>query len=99
MRGLLALDDPANTDGVPSAAASVAIEQLLERELRQPEPGEDACRRHYAAHLDRHRQGDRIRLRQATRLFDADAALQRDDLLTLKASDVRASRVFGQAAS
>ena len=61
--GLLALDDPANTDGVPSAAASVAIEQLLERELRQPEPGEDACRRHYAAHLDRHRQGDRIRLR------------------------------------
>ena len=42
---------------------------------------------------------DRIRLRQATRLFDADAALQRDDLLTLKASDVRASRVFGQAAS
>jgi peptidyl-prolyl cis-trans isomerase C len=61
--GLLALDDPANTDGVPSAAASDAIEQLLGRELRQPEPDEDACRRHYAAHLDRHRQGDRVRLR------------------------------------
>jgi hypothetical protein len=37
---------------------------------------------------------DRIRLRQATRLFDSDAALSRDDLLTLRAQDILASRVF-----
>ena len=40
---------------------------------------------------------DRVRLRQATRLFDSDAALGRDDLLTLQAQDILASRVFTQA--
>lgn len=38
---------------------------------------------------------DRIRLRHATRLFTADAALTRDELCTLQAEDVLASRVFG----
>ena len=37
---------------------------------------------------------DRIRLRQATRLFDSDSALARDDLITLQAQDILASRVF-----
>lgn len=37
---------------------------------------------------------DRIRLRQATRLFDNDTALSRDDLITLQAQDILASRVF-----
>lgn len=37
---------------------------------------------------------DRIRLRQATRLFDSDTALARDDLITLQAQDILASRVF-----
>lgn len=40
---------------------------------------------------------DRIRLRQATRLFASDAALGRDELVTLQAQDVLASRVFNQA--
>ncbi len=40
---------------------------------------------------------DRVRLRQATRLFDSEAALGRDDLLTLQAQDILASRVFTQA--
>ena len=102
--GLLALDDPANTDGVPSAAASDAIEQLLERELRQPEPGEDACRRHYAAHLDRHRQGDRIRLRHilfaVTPGVNVHALTQRAEaaLLDLVRKDVPAGR-FEQLAA
>jgi probable Rubsico expression protein CbbX len=41
---------------------------------------------------------DRIRLRQATRLFDSDAALARDDLITLQAQDILASRVFNTSA-
>lgn len=40
---------------------------------------------------------DRIRLRQATRLFDSDATLSRDDLVTLQAQDILASRVFQTA--
>ena len=40
---------------------------------------------------------DRIRLRQATRLFaDRDRVLTKDDLTTLAADDIRASRVFTQ---
>lgn len=37
---------------------------------------------------------DRLRLRHATRLFTADAALTREQLCTLQAEDVLASRVF-----
>ena len=42
---------------------------------------------------------DRIRLRQATRLFAADSALTREQLSTLQAEDILASRVFGPAAA
>ena len=39
---------------------------------------------------------DRMRLRQASRLFaERDRELTRDDLTTLTASDIRNSRVFG----
>jgi probable Rubsico expression protein CbbX len=38
---------------------------------------------------------DRIRLRHATRLFTADRRLTREQLCTLQAEDVLASRVFG----
>jgi probable Rubsico expression protein CbbX len=41
---------------------------------------------------------DRIRLRHATRLFGADAALTREQLSTLQAEDVLASRVFAKEA-
>jgi probable Rubsico expression protein CbbX len=41
---------------------------------------------------------DRIRLRQATRLFASEAVLTREQLCTLQASDILASRVFGAAA-
>ena len=41
---------------------------------------------------------DRIRLRHATRLFTHDSALTREQLTTLQAEDILASRVFGDSA-
>lgn len=40
---------------------------------------------------------DRIRLRQATRLFDTAGDLSREQLATLQAQDILASRVFGSS--
>jgi peptidyl-prolyl cis-trans isomerase C len=61
--GLLAGTDPASPDGVISEAAASAIEALLEQSLSVPEPSEDACRRHYAAHELTYRTGERVRVR------------------------------------
>lgn len=61
--GLLDASDPPAIDGVPSEAASDAIEALIERELILPEPSEDACRRHHATHLARYSTGARTRAR------------------------------------
>lgn len=61
--GLLDADDPIGADGVPSEAAVLAIDALLERELRVPEPSEDACRRHHAAHASRYGSGERVHAR------------------------------------
>jgi probable Rubsico expression protein CbbX len=38
---------------------------------------------------------DRARLRQASRLFESDRALRRDELITIEAEDLLKSRVFG----
>ena len=40
---------------------------------------------------------DRIRLRHATRLFEADRALTKEQLCTLQATDILASRVFASS--
>ena len=61
--GLLDATDPASADGVISEAASRAIEALLEKELRLPDPADEACRRHYAAHESSYRTGERVRAR------------------------------------
>jgi len=61
--GLLAADDPAPERGATSAAASAAIEALLERELVVPEPADEACRRWFGANPSRHAVGERARLR------------------------------------
>jgi len=61
--GLLDPADLAPADGVISEAASAAIDGWLERELQQPEPSNEACRRHYAAHAARYRTGERVRVR------------------------------------
>jgi len=62
--GLLdAGDPPAEEGGIVSAVAADAIEALLERELRVPEPDEAACRRHHAANPARYSTGERAALR------------------------------------
>jgi peptidyl-prolyl cis-trans isomerase C len=61
--GLLEASDQASADGVVSEAASRAIEALLDRELKVPEPAEDACRRYFAAHQGDYRTGERVRAR------------------------------------
>ena len=62
-QGLLTPSDAATADGVLSEEASSAIEQLLELNLTLPEPSEDACRRHYAAHQATYSTGERVRVR------------------------------------
>jgi peptidyl-prolyl cis-trans isomerase C len=61
--GLLAADDAPTADGVISDAAADAIDALLERELKLPEPSEEACRRYHAAHEGAYRTGERVRAR------------------------------------
>ncbi|QPF74022.1 peptidylprolyl isomerase [Roseateles sp. DAIF2] len=58
--GRLALADQPAVDGVLSAAASAAIEALLESTLQPAEPDEAACRRHHAAHAARYAVGERV---------------------------------------
>jgi hypothetical protein len=38
---------------------------------------------------------DRMRLRLAHRIFSAESLVSRDDLMTIREADVRASRVYG----
>jgi len=61
--GLLAADDPTPIAGAVSEAASAAIETLLERELQQPEPSDESCRRYHAANASRFAVGERVRAR------------------------------------
>ena len=61
--GLLDARDAPTADGVISEAAAAAIEALLERELKVPEPDDEACRRHHAAHERVYRAGERVRVR------------------------------------
>ena len=61
--GLLAANEPVTADGVASAATSLAIEALLERELVIPEPSVDACQRHYDAHAALYRTGEKVKAR------------------------------------
>ena len=61
--GLLAANDPPPAGGAISEAAAAAIEALLDRELAVPEPDEQACRRHHAAHAARYAAGERAQLR------------------------------------
>lgn len=61
--GLLDAADPPAIDGVASEAASSAIDALIAREVQVPEPSEDACLRHYQAHMARYQRGERIHMR------------------------------------
>ncbi len=61
--GLLPASDAPAADGVLSEAASSAIEALLEQTLAIPEPAEDECRRHHAAHQADYSTGERVHAR------------------------------------
>lgn len=62
-KGLLPASDILSTDGVLSEDASNAIEILLEQNLAVPEPSEQACRRHHAAHISLYSTGERVEVR------------------------------------
>jgi peptidyl-prolyl cis-trans isomerase C len=61
--GLLAANDAPSADGVISEAAASAIEALIENNVKVPEPSDEACRRHHAAHEATYRTGERVRVR------------------------------------
>ncbi len=66
--------------------AREAFDDYLQRRITQP---------HFANARSVRNALDRMRLRQASRLFaDRDRPLTADDLSTIAESDIRASRVF-----
>jgi probable Rubsico expression protein CbbX len=74
-----------------SAEAEVAFREYIERRRQQP---------HFANGRSMRNALDRARLRQASRLFaERGAALSREELITLEAADIRASRVFSEPSS
>ncbi|MDD2924994.1 peptidylprolyl isomerase [Rhodoferax sp.] len=103
---LLPLDDLPSADGVLSEAASEAIEALLERQLRIPEPSLEACQRHHAAHRASYATGERVNVRHilfaVTEGVDVALLRQRAEttLLHVRCHDAQASDdIFTQAAS
>jgi hypothetical protein len=71
------------------AGAREAFDDYLGLRLRQP---------HFANARSVRNALDRARLRQASRLFaERERELTREDLTTIDASDIRASRVFAAA--
>jgi peptidyl-prolyl cis-trans isomerase C len=95
--GLLCADDPPPLGGVMTEAASAAVEALLEQQLRLPEPGEEALRRHHAAQRARFAVGERALLRHVlfavTQGVDVNALRQRAEACLL---DVRCAAPDGE---
>ena len=102
--GLLDARDRSGADGVISEAASRAIEALLEQALQLPEPSEEACRRHYAAHQGSYRTGERVRARHilfaVTPGVDVAALRKQAEpiFLDVRCHDGRPSERFAEAA-
>jgi peptidyl-prolyl cis-trans isomerase C len=103
--GLLDASEPPPASGIASAAAADAIEALLERELRVPEPDAAACRRHHAANPARFGSGgERARLRHVlfavTPGVDVAALRQRAEacLIDLRAAGPETDARFAKAA-
>ena len=71
-----------------SADAQTALSEYIERRRALPS---------FANARSIRNELDRARLRQASRLFaQRGSTLSADDLVTLEAADIRASRVFGE---
>ena len=74
-----------------SPTADAAFQDYIERRRAQP---------HFANARSVRNALDRARLRQASRLFERrGAVLSREDLITIEAADIRASRVFADEKS
>jgi peptidyl-prolyl cis-trans isomerase C len=104
--GLLDGADAPPDDGVLSEAASEAIEALLEKCVVVPEPSEEACRRHHAAHRTLYSTGERVRARHilfaVTQGVDVSALRQRAEatLLDVRCHDAKAAEdAFAKAAA
>ncbi len=105
-RDLLSGSDAPGDDGVLSEAATHAIEMLLEQSLVIPEPTEEACRRHHAAHRATYSTGERVNVRHilfaVTQGVDVVALRNRAEatLLDVRCHDGKqAEDVFAKAAS
>jgi len=102
--GLLAADDTPGTDGAISEAATAAIDTLLERMVRVPEPSDEACRRYHAAHAAGYAAGERVSVRHilfaVTPGVDVVALRRRaeDALLDVRCHDGAAGDGFADAA-
>jgi peptidyl-prolyl cis-trans isomerase C len=102
--GLLAANDTPGTDGAISEEATVAIDALLERALKVPEPSDEACRRYYAAHTSRFATGERAHVRHilfaVTPGVDVVALRKRAEatLLDVRCHDGAAGDRFAEAA-
>ncbi len=101
---LLSADEPPGTDGVSSEAASNAIEILLERELKIPDPSVESCRRHYAAQAAMYRTGEKVQARHilfaVTPGMDVVALRNRAEtcLLDVRSHDGKAQDSFARSA-
>jgi peptidyl-prolyl cis-trans isomerase C len=102
--GLLDPADAAPVDGAISEAASEAIDAWLEREICLPDPSDDACRRHFAAHPARYRSGERVQVRHilfaVTPGMDVVALRNRAEtcLLDVRCHDGKSAGGFAEAA-
>jgi peptidyl-prolyl cis-trans isomerase C len=99
-RGLLTADEAASADGVVSEAAASAIESLLDQVLSTPEPSEEACERHYAAHEAMYRTGERVLARHILPGVDVVALRKRAEttLLDVRCHSGKTDDSFGNAA-
>ena len=102
--GLLAPDDAPGSDGAISEEATAAIDALLKHALEIPEPTDEACRRHHAAHAGAFASGERVRARHilfaVTPGVDVVALRKRAEgtLLDVRCHDGTAGDGFAQAA-
>jgi peptidyl-prolyl cis-trans isomerase C len=102
--GLLEAADAPSADAVISEAAAGAIDALLEQNLNLPEPSEETCRRHHAAHEGAYRTGERVRVRHilfaVTPGVDVAALRKRAEpiFLDVRCHDARTNDAFADAA-